>query len=74
MNKNVKDLGIRFDINNQPFIAKGCAKGLESALSAKELKRLLIRLEAAEDAVHQAYRCTSANKEYYTKWQKVAWK
>lgn len=35
---------------------------------------LLDRLEAAEDAVQQAYRCTPENKEYYEKWLKAAGK
>lgn len=30
---------------------------------------LLARLEAAEAAVNQAYRCNPDNTEYYKKWQ-----
>ncbi len=35
---------------------------------------LLARLNAAEDAVHQAYRCDPTNREYYIKWCQVAGK
>lgn len=37
----------------------------------EKMKALLARLEAAEDAVEQAYRCTSENRNYYDKWRKA---
>ena len=40
----------------------------------QKLDALLARLEAAEDAVNQAYRCTPYNREYYKVWRKAAGK
>jgi hypothetical protein len=41
----------------------------QCARKAFRLDALLLRLELAEDAVNQAYRCDSRNLEYYKKWK-----
>ncbi len=38
------------------------------------LEGLVARLEAAENALEQAYRCTPENREYYERWKKIAGK
>jgi hypothetical protein len=46
----------------------------QCAKKAFRLDALLVRLDLAEDAVNQAYRCDPRNLEYYKKWKKAAGK
>ena len=47
---------------------KGDWRGI--SMPNEAIAALLMRLEAAEDAVEQAYRCTPDNREYYKRWRK----